>query len=75
MDKLNILDAMQTELAMQSRALIAIKMQRDIDRNRRLMLLRRMKKEHMFRQRTELKLKIAITASLLLSIMSMLIKL
>ena len=63
------------ELGMQSRALIAIKAQRDIDRSRRLMLIRRMRKEQNTHKKTELKLKLAIGASLLLSIASLIVKL
>lgn len=70
------------ELGMQSRALIAIKAQRDIDRNRRLMLIKRLKKERdalkneqNAHKKMELKLKLAIGASLLLSIASLIVKL
>lgn len=63
------------ELNMQSRALVGLKAQRDIDRSRRLMLIKRMKKERDAAQKNELKLKLAIGASLLLSIVSLIVKL
>lgn len=64
-----------SELEMQRRALVGIKTQRDIDRSRRLMLIRRMKKERAQAQKNELRLKLAIGASLLLSIVSLIVKL
>ena len=60
-----------TELEMQRRALVSIKSQRDIDRNRRLMLIRKFKKE----QENVKKLKIIVVISLSLSIISLFIKL
>jgi hypothetical protein len=63
------------ELNMQRGALIALKTQRDIDRNRRLMLMKRIKKEHNAHKKTALFLKLAIGASLILSIVSLFVKL
>ena len=68
-----------TELEMQRRALVAIKTQRDIDRNRRLMLIRRMKKEKTAMLAAQKKdiliLKLAMGASLLIAIVSLIVKL
>lgn len=69
------LDIIRTNVDMQSRALVALKMQRDIDRSRRLMLMKRIKKEHKAHKKTALKLKLAIGASLLISIVSLIVKL
>lgn len=63
------------ELEMQRRAIVAIKAQRDIDRSRRLMLIRRLKKAKAAQKRHDLKLKLAIGASLILSIVSLIVKL
>lgn len=63
-----------TELEMQRRALVGLKAQRDIDRNRRLMLINRIKKEQKARKATDLKLKLAIIASLMISIISLVVK-
>lgn len=60
-------ESIKTELEMQRRAFIAIKTQRDIDRDRRLMLIKRMKKEHDLHKQTALKLKLAVGASLIIS--------
>lgn len=62
------------ELEMQRRALVGLKAQRDIDRSRRLMFIRRVKKEQKARQAAELKLKLALAASLTISIISLLVK-
>lgn len=69
------LDILRTNVDMQSRALVALKVQRDIDRSRRLMLMKRIKKEHNAHKKTALKLKLAIGASLLISIVSLIVKL
>lgn len=71
----NQLKLVAGELEMQRRALVAIKTQRDIDRNRRLMLMNRIKKEHKAHKKSVLKFKLAIGASLLLSIVSLIVKL
>lgn len=71
----NLIRNLYPELEMQRRALVAIKTQRDIDRNRRLILLKRIKKEQNAHRKTELKLKLAIAASLTLSIVSLIVKL
>ncbi len=63
------------ELEMQRRALVAIKHQRDIDRSRRLMLIQRMKKEQKAHKQSQKKMQLAVGASLLLSVISLLIKL
>jgi hypothetical protein len=67
---------------MQSRALIALKSQRDIDRSRRLMLIKRIKKERnalrdeqISHKKIELKLKIVMGVGILISIASLFIKL
>ena len=67
--------AAQTELEMQRRALVGLKTQRDIDRNRKLLLIRRLKKEKAAHKSHSLKLKLAIGACLLLSIVSLVVKL
>lgn len=69
------LDNLRVNSDMQSRALVALKMQRDVDRKRRLTLIKRMRKEQNAQKRYELKLKLAIGASLLLSIASLIVKL
>jgi hypothetical protein len=71
----SVMKATQGELEMQRRALIAIKSQRDIDRSRRLMLLKRIKKEQQAHKKMEFKLKLAIGASVILSIASLVVKL
>lgn len=63
------------ELEMQRRALVAIKAQRDIDRSRRLMLIKRMKKEHDEHKKIAKHLRWTIAASLALSILVLIIKL
>jgi hypothetical protein len=73
--QLDFLKSVNAQLSMQSKALIAIKAQRDIDRNRRLMLLRRIKKEQILHKKNELALAVAVAASLILSIVSILFKL
>lgn len=70
-----VASAIQPELEMQRRALVAIKQQRDIDRNRRLMLIRRIKKERDAHKKNEFKFKLAIAASFLLSLASLIVKL
>lgn len=67
-------DSIKTALDMQSRALVALKTQRDVDRSRRLMLIKRMKKEHDAHNQIALKLKLAIGASLVLSLLVLIIK-
>jgi len=56
-----------TELEMQRRVLVALKDQRTVDRQRRLQFIRRIKKEHAAHKKTEFLLKLAVTASILLS--------
>jgi hypothetical protein len=72
---MNWCNAAKEEFEMQRRALIGLKAQRDVDRKRRLTLIRRMKTEQDKAQKRELKLKLAIGASLLLSIVSLIVKL
>lgn len=69
------LSQIASELEMQRRALVAIKTQRDIDRSRRLMLLKRMKKEQAAHKKASFKLKVALSAGIVLSIVSLFIKL
>jgi hypothetical protein len=64
-----------TELEMQRRALVALKTQRDIDRSRRLLLIQRMKKAHTAHKKQAFMFKLAISASLILSVTTLLIKL
>lgn len=71
----NMAHSISGELEMQRRALVGLKTQRDIDRSRRLMLIRRMKKEQNLAKKREFKLKLAIGAGLLLSIVSLIVKL
>jgi hypothetical protein len=63
------------ELEMQRRALVAVKAQRDIDRNRRFMFMNRVRRERDAMRKLHFKLKLAVGASLLVSIISLLIKL
>lgn len=63
------------ELNLQSRALVGLKAQRDVDRKRRLTLIKKMKRQQDDAQKRELKLKLAVGASLLLSIVSLIVKL
>lgn len=70
----NFRDKASMELEMQRRALVSLKAQRDIDRSRRLMFINRVKKENKARQAAELKLKLAIVASLMISIISLFVK-
>lgn len=67
--------SIQNELEMQRRALVGLKAQRDVDRKRRLTLIKRMKKDQDIAKKHEFKLKLAIGASLLLSIVSLIVKL
>ncbi len=67
----SVFDSMQVELEMQRRALVAIKAQRDVDRSRRLLLIKRMKKEHDKHKNTDLKLKLAVGASLIISFIAL----
>lgn len=63
------------ELEMQRRALVAIKMQRDVDRSRRLMLIKRMKKESKDHQKQVSFLKFSVGLSLLVAVLTLIIKL
>lgn len=71
MDEQRFQNVVMTELEMQRRALISIKAQRDVDRSRRLMLIRRLKKEH---KRTEFKLKLAMGASVIFTIAALIVR-
>jgi uncharacterized protein with von Willebrand factor type A (vWA) domain len=62
------------ELEMQRRALVGLKAQRDIDRSRRLMFIKRVKKERDTAKKLNLKLKLAIGVSLLMSLVSLLMR-
>jgi hypothetical protein len=64
-----------SELEMQRRALVGLKAQRDIDRNRRLMFIKRVKKERDEARKLNLKLKLAIGVSLIIAIVSLIVKL
>lgn len=72
---MNWCNGAKDELEMQRRALIGLKAQRDVDRKRRLTLIRRIKDERTKAQKHELKLKLAVGVSLLLSIVSLIVKL
>lgn len=63
-----------SELEMQRRALVAIKAQRDVDRKRRLQLIMRLKKQRDEQKVWNLRCKLVMGTSLLLSILSLLIK-
>jgi hypothetical protein len=63
-----------TELEMQRRALVGIKAQRDIDRSRRLQLIKRLKKERNEQRDMNFKLKLAIGFSFFVSILTLIIK-
>ena len=62
------------ELEMQRRALVGLKAQRDVDRKRRLSFIKRVKKENDKQRNREFKLKLAVAASLLLTIISLILK-
>lgn len=64
----------KTELELQRRALIALKTQRDIDRNRRLMFMNRVKKERDRARKENFKLKLATGASIVLSLLTFIVK-
>lgn len=64
-----------TELEMQRRALVALKVQQNIDRRNRIRLITRLKKERDSVRNMKFKLKLAISASLILSIASFFMKL
>jgi hypothetical protein len=70
-----LVQVVSNELENQRKALVALKKQRDIDRKRRLQLLKRLKKHRDEHKKSNLKLKLAIGASLLLSIVSLIAKL
>ncbi len=62
------------ELEMQRRALVGLKVQRDVDRKRRLQLLKRLKKHRDQVKKSSLQMKLAVGASLLLSIITLILK-
>jgi hypothetical protein len=62
------------ELEMQRRALVSLKAQRDIDRKRKLQLLKRLKKHHDKQKQVNFRYKLAIGASILFSILTLIIK-
>lgn len=64
-----------TELEMQRRALVALKTQRDIDRKRRLQFIQRVQKQNVTLKNTNKRLMYAVGASLVLSVLSLIIKL
>lgn len=64
-----------TELEMQRRALVVLKVQQNIDRRNRIRLITRLKKERDSVRNMKFKLKLAISASLILSIASFFMKL
>lgn len=64
-----------TELEMQRRALISIKAQRDVDRKRRLQLIKRLKKQRDEQKQSDMHMKLAIGVGIILSILSLIIKL
>lgn len=65
-----VFETVKTTIDMQSRALVALKAQRDIDRSRRLMLIRRLKKQRDEVHKLNLKFKLVIGMSLILTILS-----
>jgi hypothetical protein len=67
-ERIDRMSPIYTELEMQRRALVAIKAQRDIDRNRRLMFIKRVRKERDEAQRLNFKLKLAVGASFILTL-------
>lgn len=64
-----------SELEMQRRAFIAVKIQRDVDRKRRLMFIKRVRKEQKKLEKQQFILKCALCASCLLTVISFFIKL
>ncbi len=60
-----------TNLDMTGRALVALKMQRDVDRKRRLQFIKRTKKHLDKQKKQNLQLKLAVVACLLLTIISL----
>lgn len=69
------LDKIATELELQRQALVSVKIQRHVDRSRRLTFMKRVKKERDQARKLAFKLKLAIGASLILSIVSLIVKL
>lgn len=78
-DNFNVLEQhsqkVAEELEMQRRALVALRSQRSVDRSRRLMLIHRLRKEKNSIKSLSFKLRLAVAASLLLSIVSLIVKL
>lgn len=73
-ERINSMEPIYTELEMQRRALVALKTQRDVDRSRRLMFMNRMKKQFNKVRNENWKLKLAAGASIVLSILTFIIK-
>lgn len=71
---LHIFNLIKTELEMQRRALVALKTQRDIDRRRRLSFIQRVKKERDQARKENFKLKLAAGASIVLSLLTFIVK-
>ncbi len=69
------LAVIKSELEMQRQALVALRTQRDIDRSRRLQLLRRLGQARDQHKAQLFKVKLAIAAGILLSIVSLVVKL
>ncbi len=70
----SILDQTKTALDMQSRALVGLKMQRDVDRKRRLQVIKRMKKHQAEYKKSKFQVKCAMGAMLLFSILTLILK-
>ncbi len=62
------------ELEMQRRALVAIKTQRDVDRSRRLMLIKRLKKQQDEQKKLNFKLKAAVAVAILIPLLLLFIR-
>lgn len=66
--------AAKNELELQRRALVGVKAQRDIDRSRRLMLIRRIKKEKVHHQKVMMGVKIIIMVNLFITLCHFIIR-
>ena len=67
----NFVQSVISELEMQRRALISIKLQRDVDRKRRLTLIKKLRKQRDANMRTNKIVYITLAASFLLSIITL----
>lgn len=71
----NQIEELQDMLELQGRALVQMKQDKNIDRGRRLQLLMRLKKHKEQDKKNKFKLHLAIVASCLLSVITLIVKL